>query len=65
MTWNLDFNTCVLAGVAVLQLINTYYSRKTEKNTNSIVTALVQTTKVAAHAAGMKEEKDKQGGDPA
>lgn len=55
MVWNLDLNTIVLALVGAMTLINTYYTRRTEKNTNSMKDALVASTGQLAHAAGKEE----------
>lgn len=57
MKGQLDINTLVLLLIGVLALINTYYSRKTEKNTNSMREQLVQRTGEASHAAGKLEGK--------
>lgn len=57
MSGSLNWNTLVLLGIALLTLLNTYYSRRTEKNTNSLVTRLVASTKLESHAAGKEEER--------
>jgi hypothetical protein len=65
----IDGNTWVLLAVAVLTAVNTYYSRKTEKNTNSMKDALVETTRKVAGlegearglAQGRAEEKVRKG----
>lgn len=47
-------NSILLLAVAVLTSVNTYYSRKTEKNTNSMKDALVLTTAIASDAVGFE-----------
>lgn len=51
----MDVNTGVLLLVAVLNIATLYFTRQTEKNTNSMKDALVASTGVAAHAAGRDE----------
>ena len=51
----IDGNTWMLFVVAVLTGINTYYSRKTEKNTNSMKDALVSGAE-AKGRSDMREE---------
>ena len=62
MTWS-EFAQMVTAGAALLAAMTSLRnSRKIDevhKATNSIVTQLVETTKVEAFAAGQKDEKDK------
>lgn len=50
-----DLNSVILLLVAALTLLNTWYSRRTEKNTNSLVTRLVATTASNATRAGITE----------
>lgn len=57
--FGIEFNSLILLAVAIMNAITLYYTRRTEKNTNSLTTALVKTTKIAAHAAGVKEEREK------
>jgi len=57
----IDGNTWVLLAVAALTAINTYYSRKTEKNTNSMKDALVASADVEGHARGLKEGREEKG----
>lgn len=57
LTGTLDINTFVLALVGILTAFNTYYSRKTEKNTNSMKDALVASTRTTAHAEGREEQR--------
>lgn len=55
INWSLDLNTVVLLLVALMTSFNLYYTRKTEKNTNSMKDALVARTGEAAHAQGRAE----------
>lgn len=57
---HIDFNSLILLLVAVATAINTYYSRKTEKNTNSMKDALVASADVEGHARGLKEGRDER-----
>lgn len=57
MSGNLDWNTLLLLIVAVMTLANTIYARRTEKNTNSLVTRLVASTAAESHAAGAEQER--------
>jgi len=59
-------NTSMLLAVAILNVISAYLIllarrdiKLLEQNTNSLMAQLVNTTRTEAHAAGMKEEKDK------
>jgi uncharacterized protein YpmB len=52
MVWNLDVNTIVLLIVAVMNAITLYFTRRTEKNTNSMKDALVASTAKASLAEG-------------
>lgn len=49
------FNSAALLLVAILTLVNTWYSRRTEKNTNSLVTRLVESTRSSATQIGVTE----------
>lgn len=51
----MDINTGVLLLVAVMNAATLYFTRQTEKNTNSMKDALVKSTSIAAHAAGRDE----------
>lgn len=51
---SLDINTLALLVLGAMTLLNTYYIRKTEKNTNSMKDALVKATGEASHAAGVE-----------
>lgn len=57
MLANVDLNTWVLAGVAIMNALTLYYTRQTEKNTNSLVTSLVNTTAAASDAAGAERAR--------
>lgn len=59
-TGQLDINTFALGVIGLLTLLNTLYSRRTEKNTNSMKDELVKVTGEKAHAAG-KEEGRQEG----
>lgn len=50
-----EWNSLILLLVAVMNAVTLYYTRKTEKNTNSMKDALVAQTALASHAAGRKE----------
>lgn len=52
MTANIDLNTVVLFVVAIMNAVTLYYTRQTEKNTNSLVGRLVNSTALASDAAG-------------
>ncbi len=52
---NVDLNTWVLLGVAILNGMTLYYTRRTELNTNSLATELNKRTAESAHAAGKEE----------
>lgn len=61
----MDPNTWALLVIAILNAVTAFMAWKTrrdigllEKNTNSLMSELVATTKTEAHAAGMKAEKD-------
>lgn len=62
-------DTVIIAGIGALQVIMLAYiaslTRRTEKNTNSLVTKLVATTAASSHAEGKiegaSEEKAKSG----
>lgn len=56
-TGTIDLNTIVLLLIGALTLINTVYSRQTEKNTNSMKDALVLATATSSHAAGREEAR--------
>lgn len=58
---SIDGNTWVLLIVAVLTAVNTYYSRKTEKNTNSMKDQLVDAAGKVGHAEGLKEGRRENG----
>jgi hypothetical protein len=61
-----DVNTVLLLLVAIATAINTYFSRKTELNTNSMKDALVKATGEASQAKGrdeMREEFKKENKD--
>lgn len=47
-----DLNTWVLFAVAVMNAMTLFYTRKTEKNTNSLVSNLLDKTAQASDAAG-------------
>lgn len=49
---NIDLNTVVLLIVAFMNAVTLYYTRQTEKNTNSLVGRLVTSTAEASDAAG-------------
>lgn len=49
----LDINVLGLIILGVIQLINLYYTRRTEKNTNSMKDALVAQASIVGHAAGV------------
>lgn len=53
ITGSLDINTLGLIILGLVQLINLYYIRRTEKNTNSMKDALVAQASVLGHAAGV------------
>lgn len=55
MIFGMEPNTVGLIIIGILTLMNTYYTRKTENNTNSMKDALVAQTKESAHAAGKEE----------
>ena len=56
MEWQrLDPNILGWIIIGALTLINTYYSRKTEKNTNSMKDALVKATSDASYRAGHRD----------
>jgi hypothetical protein len=59
----IDGNTWVLLMVAVLTGFNTYYTRKTEKNTNSMKDALVASADIEGHARGLKEGREEKEGE--
>lgn len=48
-----DLNIVGLIILAIMQLITLYYTRRTEKNTNSMKDALVAQAGVLGHAAGV------------
>lgn len=50
-----DPNTWALIVLAALQGINLYYTRRTEKNTNSLITTALLRTAESSHAAGRDE----------
>lgn len=51
----IDQNTLALIVLAILQGVNLWYTRRTEKNTNSMKDALVARTAESSHAAGRDE----------
>jgi hypothetical protein len=53
-----DWNTAALVFVALLNLYTAYIARKTEKNTNSMKDALVDSTAKENFAAGLKKGED-------
>ena len=53
--YTIDWNTVVLVLVAVMNAATLYYSRHTEKNTNSMKDALIISTRAVAHQAGREE----------
>lgn len=53
--WGIDHNTAVLLLVAVMNAATLFYTRRTEKNTNSMKDALVVSTSAVAHQAGRNE----------
>lgn len=53
-----DVNTVLLLLVAIATAINTYFSRKTELNTNSMKDALVKATGEASQAKGRDEMRE-------
>jgi len=55
INWTIDLNTIGFIVVGVLALVNTYYTRRTEKNTNSMKDALVASTGKVAFQAGKDE----------
>ena len=55
MIWGMEPNTIGLIIIGLLTLVNTYYTRRTEKNTNSMKDALVKSTADSSHAAGREE----------
>lgn len=52
-TGSLDLNILGLIVLGLVQLINLYYTRRTEKNTNSMKDALVAQAGILGHAAGV------------
>lgn len=48
-------NTVALLIVAIMNATTLYYSRRTEKNTNSMKDALVASTQKEAHSAGLEQ----------
>lgn len=48
-------DTVVLLIVAAMNALTLYYTRRTEKNTNSMKDALVASEKTASHAEGKEE----------
>lgn len=57
MTVPLELNSLILLLVAVMNGVTLYYSRRTEKNTNSMKDELVRATGEKAHAAGKEEAR--------
>ena len=56
MNWTtLDPNVVMWALVGAINLATLYYTRRTEKNTNSLKDELVASTKSSSHAAGLEE----------
>lgn len=53
----LDVNTVILLLVAIMNGLTMYYSRRTEKNTNSMKDALVLSTRNEAYSQGMREQR--------
>lgn len=58
MKLTLDLQTIVLLIVAAMNMITMYYTRKTEKNTNSMKDALVEATAKVSHAEGREEGRE-------
>lgn len=56
---NLDFNAVILLTVAIMNGLTLFYTRRTEKNTNSMKDALVLSTYKEAHSDGMNEQRAK------
>lgn len=52
---DIDLQTIALVLIGVMNLVTLYYSRKTEKNTNSMKDALVEATAKLSHAEGKEE----------
>lgn len=52
MPWDVRLDTWILLAVAVMNIFTLYYTRRTEKNTNSMKDALVLKTAEASDAAG-------------
>lgn len=55
MEMRIDLQTLVLLIVAVMNAVTMYYTRRTEKNTNSMKDALVLSTAKISHAEGKEE----------
>lgn len=55
----IDTNTWALIGLAAMQSVNLYYTRQTEKNTNSMKDALVSSTAKENYSRGKDEERIK------
>lgn len=53
--WGVEPNTLGLIVVGLMNLATLYYTRRTEKNTNSMKDALVARTAESSHAAGRDE----------
>lgn len=52
---DIDLQTLALLLIAVMNMVTLYYSRRTEKNTNSMKDALVEATAKLSHAEGKEE----------
>lgn len=63
MTWDIELNTIVMLLVAVLNGITLYFTRRTEKNTNSMKDALVASTAKASLQEGREQGRDEQRND--
>jgi hypothetical protein len=55
MISGVEVNTLILLVVAIVTAINTYYSRRTEKNTNGLKDALVRAEKKLSKQEGRNE----------
>jgi hypothetical protein len=57
MPINLDLNTITLLIVAILNGTTLYYTHRTEKNTNSMKDALVESTRKESLAKGAEDQR--------
>lgn len=56
MNWaTVDPNIVMYVMLAMINLLTLYYTRRTEKNTNSMKDALVASSRNEAHAAGLEQ----------